>query len=123
MGALNATRSKNVTEGVVILLGRSGLNACNSQMSKRGGESGYARLSMMEGKTKEKYKTYFGRYYVLAAIALLSAQQNVSWATFSPIAVEAWQAYGLTAIEVTLLPGIIILYLCRLCLNASIKSY
>ena len=79
----------------------------------------------MEGKTKEKYKTYFGRYYVLAAIALLSAQQNVSWATFSPIAVEAWQAYGLTAIEVTLLPGRYnyTLRVCRLCLNASIKSH
>lgn len=59
----------------------------------------------MESERKEEYKTYFGRYYVLAAISLLSAHQNVSWATFSPIAKEAWEAYGLTAIEVTLLPG------------------
>ncbi|XP_019853138.1 PREDICTED: disrupted in renal carcinoma protein 2 homolog isoform X2 [Amphimedon queenslandica] len=59
----------------------------------------------MESERKENYKTYFGRYYVLTAISLLSAHQNVSWATFGSIAIEAWQAYGLTAIEVTLLPA------------------
>lgn len=59
-----------------------------------------------ESSTKrEKYTTYFGRYYVLVAISLLSAQQNLSWATFGPIADEARLSYGLTAIEVTLLPG------------------
>lgn len=57
---------------------------------------------LMEKKTE--YKTYLGRYHVLAAIALLSAQQNVSWSTFSPIAKEAREYYGLTNIEITLLP-------------------
>ena len=54
---------------------------------------------------KQEYKTYLGRYYVLTAISLLSAQQNLSWASFSPIAKEAWDSYGLSSIEVTLLPG------------------
>ena len=57
---------------------------------------------VMEDK---QYRSYLGRYYILAAISLLAAQQNLSWASFGPIAEEAWQYYGLTDIQVTLLPG------------------
>jgi FLVCR family MFS transporter len=56
--------------------------------------------NLMEGR----YKSYLGRYYVLAAISLLSAQQNLSWSSFSPIAREAHEFYGLSDIELTLLP-------------------
>ena len=57
---------------------------------------------VMEDK---QHRSYLGRYYILAAISLLAAQQNLSWASFGPIAEEAWQYYGLTDIQVTLLPG------------------
>ena len=58
----------------------------------------------MEGEQQE-HKTYKGRYYVLTVVSLMAALQSVGWFTFSPIAAEAKQWYGLTDIELTLLPG------------------
>ncbi len=51
------------------------------------------------------YKTYPGRYYVLIVTALLCMQQNIAWLTFGPIPQEAQDKYGLTDIELTILPG------------------
>lgn len=53
----------------------------------------------------EEHKTYHGRYYVLVVFSLMCAQQNLAWITFSPIGSEAKEWYGLTDIELTLLPG------------------
>lgn len=52
-----------------------------------------------------EHKTYAGRYYVLVVLSLLCALQNIAWITFSPIVEEAKVSYGLTDIEITLLPG------------------
>lgn len=56
-----------------------------------------------------EHKTYAGRYYVLTVLSLLSALQNIAWITFSPIVHEAKEWYGLTDIEITLMPGEFIL--------------
>ena len=61
------------------------------------------KVSIVEGKSQ--YKTYLGRYYVLIVTALLCMHQNISWLTFGPIPEEAKDKYGLTDIEITLLPG------------------
>ena len=52
-----------------------------------------------------EHKTYAGRYYVLIVLSFLCALQNIAWITFSPIVEEAKLSYGLTDIEITLLPG------------------
>ncbi|XP_019850326.1 PREDICTED: disrupted in renal carcinoma protein 2 homolog [Amphimedon queenslandica] len=52
-----------------------------------------------------EHKTYAGRYYVLVVLSLLCALQNIAWITFSPIVKEAKLSYGLTDIEITLLPA------------------
>ena len=52
-----------------------------------------------------QYRTYPGRFYVLIVTALLCMQQNIAWLTFGPIPQEAKDKYGLTDIEITLLPG------------------
>ena len=52
-----------------------------------------------------QYKAYFGRYYVLVVLSLLAAHQNLTWATFSPIADEAKRYYALTDDDLALLPG------------------
>ena len=54
---------------------------------------------------KHQYTTYLGRYYVLVVAALLCTHQCVSWITFGPIPQEASDKYGLTDLEITLLPG------------------
>lgn len=59
----------------------------------------------MAAKSTE-HRTYMRRYYVLIVLSLLAAHQNIAWATFSPIASEAKDDYGLTDAEITLLPGI-----------------
>ena len=56
-------------------------------------------------EAREEHRTYVGRYYVLAVLSLLCALQNVGWFTFSPIAAEAKESYGLTDLELLLLPG------------------
>lgn len=55
-----------------------------------------------------EHKTYFGRYYVLMVLSLMCGHQNLAWITFGPISSEAKEWYGLTDIELTLLPGEII---------------
>ncbi len=54
-----------------------------------------------------QYKTYPGRFYVLAVTALLAMHQNIAWLTFGPITSQATQYYGLTDVELTLLPGML----------------
>lgn len=58
-----------------------------------------------EGKEVIPYKTYPGRYYVLIVTALFCVQQNIAWLTFGPIPDEARDKYGLSDVEITLLPG------------------
>lgn len=54
-----------------------------------------------------QYRSYPSRFYVLTVTALLAMHQNVAWLTFSPITNQAKRDYGLTDVELTLLPGII----------------
>jgi hypothetical protein len=51
------------------------------------------------------HRAYPSRYYVLAVTCLLAAMQILAWVTFSPIADEAKEWYGLTDDEITLLPS------------------
>lgn len=51
-----------------------------------------------------QYRSYPGRFYVLMVTALLAMHQNTAWLTFGPVPVEAKEAYGLTDVELTLLP-------------------
>ena len=62
----------------------------------------------MEGEQPtctHQHRTYKGRYYVLAVLSLLCALQNIGGFTFSAIAKEAKERYGLTDIQLTILPG------------------
>ena len=52
-----------------------------------------------------QFRTYPGRYYVLIVAVLLCMHQCLVWITFGPIPGEAKDGYGLTDIEITLLPG------------------
>ena len=52
-----------------------------------------------------QFRTYLGRYYVIIVAALLCMHQSLVWITFGPIPDEAKDRYGLTDIEITLLPG------------------
>ena len=68
----------------------------------------YPSLQVSDGggvRLVPQYNTYPGRYYVLIVTALLCMQQNIAWLTFGPIPEEAKDKYGLTDIEITLLPG------------------
>ena len=60
----------------------------------------------MESQQEEQqHRTYKGRYYVLTVLSLLCALQNIGGFTFSPIAAEAKERYGLTDIDLTILPS------------------
>ena len=62
-------------------------------------------LQKPQQQEEVKYKVYPGRFYVLIVTALLAMTQNIAWLTFGPIPDQAKAAYGLTDIEITLLPG------------------
>jgi hypothetical protein len=54
---------------------------------------------------ESQHRAYTSRYYILTVVSLLAAMQNLGWVTFSPIAGEAKEWYGLTDDEITLLPS------------------
>ena len=60
---------------------------------------------VIPSKKSPDYKVYPGRFYVLIAFALLAGQQALSWMTFGTIPNEAFQHFGLTDDDVTLLSG------------------
>ncbi len=67
------------------------------------GATSEGRNSLKSGK--QDFKVYFGRYYVLLVTALLCMHQCLAWLTFGPIPQAARDRYGLTDVELTLLPG------------------
>ena len=58
------------------------------------------------GHPKVQYRSYPGRFYVLAVTALMAMLQSLGWLTFGPIAEQAKQDYGFSSTELALLPGI-----------------
>ena len=68
---------------------------------------------------KTQYKTYLGRYFVLTVAALLCTHQCVAWITFGPIPQEASDKYGLSDLEITLLPGKSVCYSRRMFIKGT----
>jgi len=73
--------------------------------NKRLLEAGEPQADEFSADAKPQYKTYLGRYFVLTVAALLCTHQCIAWITFGPIPEEASEKYGLTDLEITLLPG------------------
>lgn len=62
-------------------------------------------MDAQQEEEQQQHRTYKGRYYVLTVLSLLCALQNIGGFTFSPIAAEAKEKYGLTDIDLTILPS------------------
>lgn len=59
-----------------------------------------------------KYKAYPSRFYVIIVTGMLVMQQNIAWLTFGPIPNAAKESYGLTDVELLLLPGLLCMNTC-----------
>ena len=66
---------------------------------------GEDNANVQQQQVEKQYRAYPSRFYVLVVAALFAMHQNIAWLTFGPIPDRAKEMYGLTDIELTLLPG------------------